>query len=422
MACANIPAMISDYDHRRGAALRTARRRATGLLALVFVVFIGTFFMGGATWVGYLRSAMEAGMIGGLADWFAVVALFRYPLGIPIPHTAIIPRSKEGLGQNLAEFVRQNFLSPDMVIERMEEADIPMRLGGWLSDPRHADTLAEHLVSATGALAEGLDSTEIESEMERIVVERLRSVPYADLAAKGLEIAMADGQHTPMITAGIEGIANGLNDNRFALRERLGEQSPWWVPETIDDAVFETAFDAVQRYLVELAGNPDHEIRKALDRRLRMLAVRLRDDDSLRSRIAERVDTLLDHPELRSWARGTWSALAGAVADATERPDSEMKVRIAATLGQLGDRLVADADIRERILVWLRSFAEPIARVGERELTGLISTTVQEWDSDDTSRRLELWMGRDLQFVRINGTLVGATAGLVIHALVQLLT
>ncbi|MPZ53058.1 MAG: DUF445 family protein [Acidimicrobiia bacterium] len=414
--------VIADYDKRRAAALTRARRRATGLLALVFSIFVSTFFMGDATWVGYLRSAAEAGTIGGLADWFAVVALFRHPLGVPIPHTAIIPRSKDGLGQNLAQFVRHNFLSSESVIERMEEADIPMRVGEWLTDHDHADALAARLVTTLGALSEGLDSSQIETEMERIIVDRLRSAPLADMMGKGLEIAMEDGQHTPLVTAAIQGIASGLEDNRPSLRTRLGDESPWWVPEAIDDAVFETAYDAVQRYLVELAEQPDHEIRRRVDARLTDLAVRLRNDEELRAQVVERTDALLDHPRLREWARGTWSAMARGVSEAAERPDSELRSRLAATLQGLGVRLTDDPSLRERIWVWLHSLAEPMARVGERELTRLISTTVQRWDADDTSRRLELWMGRDLQFVRINGTLVGALAGLLIHTVVQLLT
>lgn len=410
--------VLSPYDTQRLTALRRTRRRATGLLVAMTGVFIATFFMGEATWVGFVRTTAEASMIGGLADWFAVTALFRHPLGIPIPHTAVIPNTKEGLGRSLGEFVRQNFLSPDQIVDRLAGADIARRLGGWMSDPGHADVVAGHLAATIGAVAEGLDSEAVEDELERVVVERLRALPMADMVGRGMQAAVADGQHRPMMTVAIAGVANAMDDNRSALRRRLGEESPWWVPDAVDDAVFERAYDALQRFLSELAADPDHEIRRTIDDRLENLAHRLRTDPELARLVATRVDELTTHPELRAWARGTWSELAGALAEASERPDSRLRRRIASIMADLGTRLAEDTQLQGRLETWFRSLAPPLARAGQREIGDLIATTVDRWDADDTSRRLELWMGRDLQFVRINGTVVGGLAGLAIHTIV----
>lgn len=409
-----------DYDAIRDAQLRVARRRATLLLGLVAVLFATTYRMGDAAWVGFLRSFAEAAMIGGLADWFAVTALFRHPLGIPIPHTAIIPRSKDGLGRNLAAFVERNFLTSDQVVERLTAADLSGRLGSWLQQRSNAESLARTAAATLAAIAEGLDSDAIEDEIERAVIERLRSLPMAEMIGRGMESAIEDGQHGAVIAAAIRGISNAMEDNRLALRRRLGRESPWWVPSPVDDAVFARAYDAVHRLLDELAVNPAHEIRRTIDDRLADLAKRLRSDPELAAIVAHRVDDLASHPELRQWARGTWSNIAGALAEAAGDDDSDLRRRIADALQGLGKRLTTDPVLAAKIDTWVRSFAPPLAEVGRREIGGLIGTTIDRWDPADTSRRLELWMGRDLQFVRINGTVVGGLAGLVIHTIVVL--
>lgn len=415
------PAAPSAYDVERLAGLRRARRRATGLLVASALVFVTTFFLGDATWVGFVRATAEASVVGGLADWFAVTALFRHPLGIPIPHTAIIPRSKEGLGRNLGEFVRTNFLAPDHVVERLEAAHLPERVGRWLAEPANADIVASRVAVTIGAVAEGLDAEAVESEIERFVVDRLRALPAAELMGRGMEAAIADGQHRPIMSAAISGVASAMADNRTALRERIGRESPWWVPDAIDDLVFDRAYDAVRRFLDELAADPDHEIRLTIDTKLDELAERLQHDPVLAAQVADRVDALAEHPELRAWARGTWSEIAGMLVEASERPDSTLRRRLSAALGELGNRLAHDEDLQGRTEAWLLSFAPPLARAGQREIGDLISATVDQWDTADTSRRLELWMGRDLQFVRINGTVVGGLAGLTIHTTVLLL-
>lgn len=412
---------MSDYDRHRQRLLDRTRRRATGLLAAATAVFVATFFVGDAVWVGFVRTTAEASMIGGLADWFAVVALFRHPLGIPIPHTAVIPKSKDGLGRNLGEFVRQNFLAPETLTERLQAAHLPRRLGTWLIASNNAENAAAHLATTIGALAEGLDTETVEAELETFVVDRLRSLPVAEMVGRGMEAAVANGQHQPVMTAAISGIAASMEDNRAALRRRLSEESPWWVPEAIDDAVFARAYEALHRFLVELADDPDHEIRHTIDDRLADLAKRLRADPDLARLVSDRVDELTTHPELRAWARSTWSELAGALREAATREDSRLRRRLAEALRDLGHRLTSDVDLANRIEGWLLSFAPPLARVAQNEIGDIIAGTVDRWDPDDTSRRLELWMGRDLQFVRINGTVVGGLAGLTIHTAVFLL-
>lgn len=397
--------------------LRRTRRRATMLLAAVAALFVSTFFMGDSRLVGYVRAFAEAGMIGGLADWFAVVALFRHPLGIPIPHTAIIPNSKEGLGRNLARFIVDNFLDPVEIVDRLRASDPALRFGSWVSDPDNARTIAGQVATVAAGLSEGLASDTISEDLERILNPQLRKLPYGQIAARVMNATVEDGHHRPMIDAGVKGMAGVMVENRDVLRKRLGEESPWWVPEQLDDVVFDRAFGALVTFLIEVSNDRSHPLRLTVEEQLRQLADRLATDPELNVLIADRVGELLESDEVRGWIRSQWAAVAHAVSDAADRPESELRESIAVALVGFGDRLQADRELRERIDGWLVSLAGPLATAARTEAGALIAATVDRWDAEDTSRRLELWMGRDLQFVRINGTLVGGLAGVVIHTI-----
>lgn len=399
-------------------ALRITRRRATSLLIAVSMLFVATFWMPETTATGFLRAFAEAGMIGGLADWFAVVALFRHPLGIPIPHTAIIPNSKEGLGRNLATFIVRNFLDPELISERLAHTDPARSLGRWLTDPANARAVSGQVAAVAAGLAEGLASDEIRTDLERILKPQLGRLPYAQIGSRMLETTLHGGHHRPVIDAGIRGIVDAMVANREVLRKRLGDESPWWVPEQLDDAVFERAFSALVTFLLEVASDPAHPLRVTIESQLRALAGRLDTDETLNRQIAARMGELLETPEVDDFLDAQWRAVARAVADAAEQPESELRESIAVALTGFGQRLASDPELSERVDGWIVSLAGPVAAGARREIGTLIEATVDRWDTEDASRRLEIWMGRDLQFVRVNGTLVGGLAGLLIHAAV----
>lgn len=415
-ACDHVPVSIalSDYDLGRQHDLRRARWRATALLVMVAAVFVLTFFAGDATWVGFLRTTAEASLIGGLADWFAVTALFRHPLGLPIPHTAIIPRSKTGLARSLGEFVQHNFLSPEQVIERLEAARLPRRFGEWLIRGDNADWLAGHLAVAVGTLAEGLGGRE-----DKEGASLLEAIPVARWVGRAAEKAISAGHHQTVVSTAVAGMASVLEENRTLLRERMRHEWPWWVPEAVDDAVFDRAFRALHRLLVEVATDPRHELRRALDRRLLAVSRRLQSDPELSRVWNSRLGELLGRAE---GMQELWAALAAHLTETGRSDDSPLRLRLGVHLRRLGKRLTSDEELDSQAEAWVRTLAGPLSRVGQRELGDLIAVTVERWDPADASRRLELWMGRDLQFVRINGTVVGGLAGLAIHTVVFLLT
>lgn len=389
--------------------LRKARIAAGSVLAFTTAVFFATFAMGEATWVGYLRAAAEAGMVGGLADWFAVTALFRHPLGIPIPHTAIIPRSKDALGRNLADFIAGNFLDPDTVKERLANAEVAKRIGAWLATDEGSEVAAGHVTTILGAVAQGTASDQVWADLEGVLVDRVRRMPISEMAGRALVTAVEDGEIDPIVTAVVRGIDGSLRDNSEYLRDRIKNESPWWVPESVDEAVFAKATDIAHRFLGEVADDPRHQVRGMLARRLLELGDRLQNDPAIKDQVSARIGELTERPEFRSWLRAGWSQAMTSL--------GEQSPGIAGALRHLGARLLEDEALQQRIEGWLEGMSGPLADAGRRELAVLIPATVARWDPEDTAARLEQWMGRDLQFVRINGTVVGALIGLGLHSI-----
>lgn len=403
-------------QHRQ---LVAARRRATGLLAAVAVLLVASAALPDTTLVGYVRAMLEAGLVGGLADWFAVVALFRHPLGVPIPHTAVIPKSKDGLGANLAGFVEENFLDEGDLVDRLARPEVVTRFGTWLQEPDTATRLAGQVARLLRGITEAVDDDELVDRTAAAVRERVLALPLPELAGRTLEQAIRDQRHRTAVSAVIDGIRQAIQQNRQALRVRLGKQSPGWVPPIVDDLVFDRGEEVVVTFLRELAADEDHELRRALDEQLLALTVDLQDGGDLTARVDEAVEGVLTPELATTWVRSWLDQLQARLDRAVDDPADPLRERLAVLIVTAGERLVEDDDLRARVLGGLRDAAPTLARVGQREITSLVAATVDRWDADETSTRLELWLGRDLQFVRINGTLVGGGVGLVLHAITR---
>lgn len=393
---------------------------ATSLLVLAAIVFFTTTQVDDPPrWLGYVTAGAEAAMVGAIADWFAVTAIFRHPLGIPIPHTALIPRSKDAIGRGLGEFVQRNFMTPEHIAERIAEADVPGRIGVWLGDPEHVDLAAAQLSGVAEGAIELIRDEEVQTALEHFIASRAAAIEVGPMIGKGIDVVIAEGYHEMIVEAALRGLDALVRDNAQWLRERLGEESPWWVPEIVDDAVFNRIQEAISDFLNDLIEQPDHPIRKSLTQQAAEFARKLEHDPELLSRLDDLKDGLVNHPEFRAWAHSLWTDLKGELLRGLARPDGEVRARIAALLTDVGRSLREDEELRAKVDHWLVTFARSIAVQGGEETARAIATTVERWDAADTSRRLELQVGRDLQFIRINGTIVGALAGLIIHALAQ---
>jgi uncharacterized membrane-anchored protein YjiN (DUF445 family) len=395
---------------------------ATGLLLLAATIFvIARAFEDDQVWVGYVASAAEAAMVGALADWFAVTALFRYPLGIPIPHTAIIPRRKDDIGRSLGQFVQGNFLTPEVIGERLAGAHLAARFGRWLAHPDNAERAAEAVGDALGGVVEVLDDRDVQEALGAAVERRLASTEVAPILGKAIDVAVDGGHHQRMLDGVMRGLSAFLDDNRTMLRDRLDQESPWWLPESIDDRIFNKLFTGVQRFLTDVSESPEHEVRRGIDARIAALADRLRDDPELIAKCESLKLELLEHPDVQAWLQSLWGEVKKAMLASASDPQSDLRRRLVQGLANAGRRLERDAELQAKVDGWIERLALHVVEHYQGEVAGLISSTVERWDAAETGRRIELQVGRDLQFIRINGTVVGGLAGLAIHAVSELL-
>jgi uncharacterized membrane-anchored protein YjiN (DUF445 family) len=408
-------------DRQRLRALRRMKATAAGRLVAAAVVYAlcRSLTDGSGGW-GYLQAAAEASMVGGLADWFAVTALFRHPLGIPIPHTAIIPRKKDQIGEGLAGFVGKYFLTEAVVSERVAAARVPQRLGQWLADPDHARQLAAELSSAVGGMASVLRDDELRNAVATFADKRLRELDAAPLLARLLDAVCDSGQHQAVLTHVLRGTMRFLDENRAVFRSRLADESPEWVPDWVDDRVFAKGFTAVQSFLADVSIQDEHELRRTYDAKLRDLAERLRTDPEQAAKVEQAKLQLLEHPKVREWLSTLWVTGKALVVDGVSDPDSELRRTIESLTMRAGEVLRDDPAVAGKVDEALQRMTGHIVTNYAEDLAGVISATVERWDTAETSRRLELQVGRDLQFIRINGTVVGALAGLLIYAFTQL--
>jgi uncharacterized membrane-anchored protein YjiN (DUF445 family) len=406
----------------RRARLVTMRRRATALLVAVTVAFLVIVVVGGdATWVGYLRAAIEASMVGALADWFAVTALFRHPLGVPIPHTAVIPERKDQFGETLGDFVQTSFLTPDIITERVRTARVSARLAAWLATPANADRLAGHLADAAVTFADVVRDDEVQRAIEDAVRRRVETIPLAPIAGRTLDLLTEGGRHQQLLDAVLRTLDAYLDQNHDKLRVRFAAETPWWMPEAVEDRLFGRLIDGARQLVHDVAEDPDHELRREADERVRDLALELQSSDAMRKRGEELKAELLDHPELRRWVGTIWADIKESLRSQAADPDSELRRRLAEGVVSLGRRLQEDPVLGARVDDAVETGVRYVAEHFHDEIASMVSGTIARWDGRETADRLELLLGPDLQFIRINGTVVGGLAGLVIYAVAQLI-
>ena len=406
-------APLTDLEKAR--ALRRMKAVALSMLLAAAVVFVVTTRHGGEGWVGYVRAFAEAAMVGALADWFAVTALFRYPLGIPIPHTAIIPHRKDQIGRSLGEFVEGNFLTHEVLAERLGHARVGARLGTWLSRPANAARAGDAVADLLRGTLEVLDDKQVQEGLERVVRARIDATPAAPLVGRIVEVSVEGGHHQRLLDAVLVGLRGFMHDNRTTFRRQLEQESPWWVPEPIDDRIFKKIYTAVERFMDEVAADPDHDVRRTIDTRVSAFAERLQHDPVLLAKGEELKRELLEHPEVRAWLESLWMSMKEGMVAAAGDPRSELRVRLLAGLQHVGERLATEPELQQKLNSWVERAVGYLVEHYRSEVSDLIASTVERWDADTTSRKVELQVGRDLQFIRINGTIVGGLAGLMIH-------
>ncbi|WP_418957292.1 DUF445 domain-containing protein [Streptomyces tritici] len=405
-------------DEEKSRGVRRMKATATGLLLFVAVVYaLATWARneGWGAWTGYVAAAAEAGMVGALADWFAVTALFRRPLGLPIPHTAIIPTKKDQLGETLGAFVGENFLSAAVVRDRLRALGISGRLGAWLADPAHADRVTAELATALRGALTVLRDADVQAVVGEAITRRAEAAEIAPGIGKTLEKVVADGAHHRAVDLICTRAHDWLVYHADSVMDAVQGGAPGWTPRFVDRKVGERVYRELLRFVTEMRDMPGHPARGAIDRFLTDFAADLQADTDTRARVERLKSDLLARPEIQDVIASAWSAVRTMMLAAAEDDRSELRLRARASLISLGGRLVTDGRLQAKVEGWLEDAAAYVVTTYRGEITSLITDTVASWDATQTSRKIEANIGRDLQFIRINGTVVGALAGLLIH-------
>jgi len=411
-----------EEEKRRG--LRKMKLVALSFLVGATLVFLAMTLWqsaGAPGWAGYVKAAAEAGMVGALADWFAVTALFRHPLGIKIPHTAIIPTRKDAIGDSLGEFVGSNFLSEQVVRERLRRVGVAGRLGGWLAEPANADRVTAELSTVLRGVVAVLRDEDVQAVMEQAVVRRVVAVPWGPPLGKLLSGVFADGAHHKLVDLMCDRAYEWVKSNHTAVLRVVSDRAPTWSPKFVDSMVADKVYGEVLSFAWLVKTDPNHPMRLAIDKFLAEFAQDLQTDEATMARAEAVKEQVLEHPEVQNVIGSAWSTAKAMLLDAAEDPSSELRRRVREGLMSLGKRLSNDDSLREKVDSWVEGAAAYVVLNYRDEITTLITDTVQRWDAEETSRKIELQVGRDLQFIRINGTVVGALAGLLIYTVAQLI-
>ena len=399
-------------------ALKRMRLMATGLLLLMAALYVAARALDPyRPAAGFLRAFAEAAMVGGLADWFAVTALFRHPLGLPIPHTAIVPRNKDRIGDTLANFLRTNFLTPPVVARRMRRVDIAGAIGRFLAAPPERGRLWKGGSRLLADMLESLDQKRLGGMVKTALADQLRALDIAPLLGQALRAAMAQRRHEPLLDAVIRWAHRALAANEELIRQMVHERAGALMRWTgLDETLANKIIDGLDKLATELAENPDHPIRARAEEALELLAYDLQHDPKMRARVMRMKAELLDNPLIEQWWLSIWEQARVGLLRLVRQPDAALAGQFGEALRQLGETLQSDPRLGKTINRFVRRTTVGLAADYGDGIVRLVSETVRGWDAGTITRRLENAVGRDLQYIRINGTLVGGLVGLAIHA------
>jgi uncharacterized membrane-anchored protein YjiN (DUF445 family) len=415
-------ALLSPADRARRRGLRTMKAVALGALVFMAVLFAISFSLQERfTWLQWVRAAAEGGMVGALADWFAVTALFRHPLGIPIPHTAIIPRRKDEIGRSLGEFIETNFLSAPVVRGKLESTAIARRLGEWLSDEQHAARVATEGATAASAVLRALSDDDVRDVIEDLAREHMLAPDWGPSVGGWLEKVVASGAHTGAVDLAADSLATWLAANQEAFAGLVSRRLPGWVPGLAHRFVDDTVYRQAVSFVDAVRADPQHPARHAVDGYLRRLADNLQHDPATIGRLEDAKAAVFDSPRVRALAGQAWATAKSGLLTSLADADSGLRRRAVQALTEIGERLTTDESLQRRVDGWVTDAAVFVVERYRHDIASVITDTVERWDPAETTEKIELLVGRDLQYIRLNGTIVGALAGVAIFSIAEIL-
>jgi uncharacterized membrane-anchored protein YjiN (DUF445 family) len=410
-------------EQQRIINLRRMQRLATGLLVAAGVLFVLTsIFRDVAPWVPFVRAFAEAAMVGAFADWFAVTALFRHPLGIPIPHTAIIPNRKSQIAVGFGRFIEHNFLDPDQITTRIRSQNLVKRLAKWLRSPERANQIADAVTEIIRGILNVIDDDEVSRALSRGLNQRLETIRAAPLVGRFLGILLAGDRQRDALVQLINLLAEVIATNENEIRRRIARELPPWVPRIVDRRIYERLLEGVQRLLDELRGNPDHPVYHQFAGLIDRWIVDLQFDPQMQQQIDGLKHELINHPVAQELVRMSWRDLKLTLLEQSVTSSSSLRRSIVVAVERFADVIEDNNEWYEKIENWMTAVVVALVSRYRHVIGEFVTQVVNSWDSQMTTRKIELQFGRDLQFIRINGTIVGGLVGLIIHSVSLLFT
>lgn len=402
---------------------RGMRALATAMLAGMLAIFIAATNLVEVhpAW-GFVRAFAEAGLVGGIADWFAVTALFRHPMGIPIPHTAIVPKNKDRIGAALANFLKDNFLTPSVVARRMRNVDVAGAVGRFLAQPPGEGRLREGASRLLADILEALDEEKLGGMVKSAVVSRMRAIEIAPLLGQTLEAAMTEERHVPMVDGIVTWAGRTLDANEDIIRNMVNQRAGWILKLAgLDTRLADAIVDGLRKLTIDMAIDPHHPLRAKAEEGLARLAANLQSDPETRAKVEAWKDEMIENKAVGDWLSGVWENSRAGLLRSARDPDAALAGKFGEALRQLGETLQREPSLRRAINQFARRSAVGVSASYGDGIVKLVSETVRSWDARTISDRLENAVGRDLQYIRINGTLVGGLVGLAIHTIETLI-
>lgn len=402
--------------------LRKHKLLATGLfffMALVYGVMVYLQHHGAQPWMGYVEAFSEAGMVGALADWFAVTALFKHPLGIPIPHTNIIERKKNDLGQNLGKFVKENFLNPENIRPYIERLDVVKWVSEWLDKPASQKVLGEEVVNLTSKIIGDLKDSEVEEFLATKGTEILNEIDFQKITSSGIGYLIEKNEHINLLENILPQIKEYISESEAMIRQRFSEDRPF-LAFLAGKKISGEVVEGLIKFIDEIEEDKEHFVRKKLSENLQSFSEQIIDSESWKAKFDKLKKELLTTENIRPYTNDAWLSIKGILVQNLENPDSQLQDYLKRNIQKLSNNLSNDLEMGIRINTWIRHFMYRMILKNRDQVQALISSTVSGWEGKELSEKLELEVGKDLQFIRVNGTLVGGLVGLIIYTLTHL--
>lgn len=411
-------------DFEKARQLKRYKNMATGLFVAMAVIYLVITFVlkkWPQNWMGYVQAFSEAGMVGALADWFAVTALFNRPLGLPIPHTNLIENSKERIGENLGDFVVQNFLNPTTIKPYIKKIEPAALLAEWLQQTKNKTLLVAEACKIINSLLQKTNEAEIGKMLGAKAKGLIKDLPMNDFAANSLHYVLQHNEHQQLITLLAEKIKSYILENDDFIKGKVKDESYFFIPKFVDNNLATKITKGLYNYFEEIELQPSHRLRREITDQLYIFEEELRVNPEKKEQLKNITEKLFSEESLEKYAAALWKGMKEKLVIQLQDANSSFRKYLEKQIAEFAETLHTDVAMQKRMNSWLQFTAYKYILRNSNNAGKLISQTVGNWKGRDLSRKLELEVGKDLQFIRVNGTLVGGLVGLIIHFITEML-